>query len=246
MAEGKKLDNIPRGNTAPGVTRLIAEGLFSSLREKKKALVLDIPCGKGEFLNVLKSNLPDVETIGADINIPNGAFNYKFHQIDAVRPFKIDPKEKFDAITCISGVMEFDNTLSFFEQIRDLLDSDGEFFVTNDNLLSIRDRLLYFLFGRFRQYRHSIKSGTTTWKIIPLQNMLRILSDAQFRITRIIYVPPKFTEWLWLPLALPVYIAQYIYLKFLDKGIEKEKIREMFPFVSLLSRHYILICRPKP
>ena len=75
--------------------------------------------------------------------------------------------------------------------------------------------------------------------------MLRILSDAQFRVTRIIYVPPKLTEWLWLPLALPIYIAQYIYLKFSDKDIEKEKIREMFPFVSLLSRHYILICRPK-
>ena len=245
MAGKKDLDNIPRGNTIPGVSRLVVKRLFAFLREKHNARVLDIPCGKGEFLDSLKRMKPDAVTIGADIKIPNDSFSHKFHQIDASQPLAIDRSVKFDAISCISGVMEFDNTLLFFEQIGDLLSPEGEFLVTNDNLLTVRDRTLYFLFGRFRQYRHSTRSGTPTWKIIPLQNLIRILSEARFKVVRIIYVSPKLTEWLWLPLAIPIYLAQYAYVKFANVDVEEQMVREMFPFISLLSRHYVLVCRPK-
>jgi len=245
MDEVQKLKDIPRGNTAPGVARLVLERVTASSCGPANFRVLDIPCGKGEFLDTLKRVIPNAETTGADLNLPPN-FDHTFLPIDASRPFAADFHQNFTAITCISGVMEFDNTLSFFEQIREVLADDGEFVVTNDNLLSVRDRLLYLLFGRFRQYRHAVKSGTPTWKILPLQNLVRILADAGFDTCKITYVPPKSAEWLWLPLATLVYVTQFVYIQMESSDVDKLTLREMFPFRSLLSRHYILVCRPKP
>ncbi|HYJ90696.1 MAG TPA: hypothetical protein VEV84_05260 [Pyrinomonadaceae bacterium] len=213
-------------------------------RDLASSVIFDVPCGKGEFLDVIKKYFPKCRTMGADIVKP-AECAHEFYQFDAQETTGVNGIKDCEVVTCISGVMEFDNTLLFFEKIHGLLSRQGEFLVTNDNLLTVRDRLLYLFFGRFRQYRHSTQSGAPTWKIIPLQNMIRILSDAQFDVVRIIYVPPKFTEWLWLPLAFPIYLAQYAYVQIADIDVDGQTIREMLPFVSMLSRHYILVCCPK-
>ena len=141
--------------------------------------------------------------------------------------------------------MEFDNTLSFFERLKESLAENGLLVVTNDNLLSVRDRILYLLFGRFRQYRLFIQTNEPTWKILSLHNLLRILSEAGFSIAEIKYVPTKKSEWIWLPFALPIYTFQYLYLRFGEKEIPFAEKYKLYPFSSLLARHYIVVCRLK-
>ncbi|MEP6901271.1 MAG: methyltransferase domain-containing protein [Actinomycetota bacterium] len=240
-----KLDKIQRGNTSPGVNREIIKYLLSLNKDFAGDYFLDIPCGEGTFLQAVKDFFPNSKTVGGDVCSPPTAFSHHFLPIDAQRNFSIKTEKKFKIITSISGVMEFDNTLSFFEQIKENLTENGLLIVTNDNLLSVRDRILYLLFGRFRQYRLFIQNGKPTWKIITLQNLLRILAEAGFEMAEIKYVPAKKSEWIWLPFALPIYAFQYLYMRFGEKETSFAEKRELYPFSSLLSRHYVVVCSVK-
>lgn len=240
-----ELTKIPRGNTVGGTNREIIKYLLSSGKDFVGKYFFDIPCGSGDFLRAVKNFFPQSVTVGGDLHAPPTDFPHKFLKIDAQREFAPETQKKFDVITCISGVMEFDNTLSFFERLRENLNENGLLIVTNDNLLSVRDRFLYLLFGRYRQYRLFISNESPTWKTISLQNLIRLLYDSGFEIIEIKFVPPKLNEWIWLPLVLPLYITQMLYLLFAEKGISFSEKLKLYPFESLLARHYFIVCRGK-
>lgn len=239
-----RLKEIPRGNTCPGVNRTIIEHILKLPKIGDARFLLDVPCGNGEFLDAVRLFVPAVKTYGIDIAVPRPEFDHDFMQADLSRLSSLDLTTKFDLATCISGVMEFDNTLAFFEQIRELIGQGGEFIVTNDNLLSIRDRITYLLFGRFWQYRFSYAAGETTWKVLTVTNLVRILSDAGFKVEEIKYATPKWTEWLWLPLAVVIFAFQQLSIAIRGTSGGNRDGLDMLPFISLLSRHYILFCRP--
>ena len=138
--------------------------------------------------------------------------------------------------------MEFDNTLQFFVQCKDRLREGGLFLVTNDNVVAIRDRIAYFWLGKVRQYQLFATQGQPTWKVIPLHNMVRILQDAGFKIREIRYVSLRLKDWLMLPLALLVYPIQFLYMRFTRTKMPIAMRHEMYPFRSLLCRHYIIVC----
>ena len=232
------LRDIPRGNTCPGVNELILEHILRSSKNAAGLRLLDIPCGKGEFLDTVAKVAPNFKTYGVDISVPSGKTVHEIISADLSRPGMLDLSGQFDIVTCISGVMEFDNTLSFFEGIRDLLTHDGEFIVSNDNILSVPDRISYFLFGRFRQYRLRWEPGEPTWKVVTINNLHRILADAGFDVIEVRYVTPKAAEWLWFPIAAIIFAMQRL--------IERNKATlQMVPFISLFSRHYVLFCQPR-
>jgi len=241
----EKSDGILRGNTCPGVNRTIIEYLLSLKKDLAGEVFFDVPCGEGEFLQAVRSFFPNAKTLGADIKIPLLKFSHDFLQVNGQEKFSLELTEKAEVITCISGVMEFDNTVLFFEQLRKNLNEKGILIVTNDNLLSVRDRVLYLLFGRFRQYQLFIRNDQPTWKIIPLQNLLRILDESRFEIVEIKYVPVKTAELLWLPLAVLIFLFQTLYLRFAEKQIGYDEKTSRYPFASLLARHYIIVCRIK-
>lgn len=244
MADVRAIDQtIPRGNTAPGVNREIIRYLVSAEASNVGFKALDIPCGNGEFLDALKIFYPDVETTGSDIKTPPNGFKHRFVRFDACVNEAFPIAVQFDQITCISGVMEFDNTSLFLSNMRAALNDDGLLIVTNDNILTVRDRILYLLFGRFGQYPFSIAPGSPTWKILPIQNLIRILYDVGFGVEDVRYVPARPAEWLWTPLALILFITQRLYLL---QGPPKEIVKNVFSFRSLISRHYILICKKRP
>ena len=239
----RKLDQIPRGNTAPGVNRAIIEYLLLTRKRDAGETVLDVPCGNCDFLDSLKSILPNFATFGADIDPPENR-DHQILKADLTGQHRLGFDTKFSLITCISGLMEFDNTLSFLKQLRQYITDDGILIVTNDNLLSVKDRVLYFFSGRFRQYPMFVADDAPTWKILPLQNLLRILKDAGFEASEIRYVPAKWTEWLWLPVALPIYLFQSLAFALDKNSLPYKEKAARYPFASLLSRHYLVICGP--
>ena len=181
----EKLENISRGNTCKGVNREIIKYLLSLKNDFADEHFLDLPCGEGAFLKAVHEFFPQAKPVGGDLRPPSKFFSPEFLQIDARRGISLQTKRKFKVITCISGVMEFDNTLNFFESVKENLEENGSFIVTNDNLLTVRDRFLYLLFGRFRQFRFTIDKKQPTWKILTLQNLLRILHEAEFEVVEI-------------------------------------------------------------
>jgi hypothetical protein len=239
------LADIPRGNTCPGVNRAIIEYLLSKNSELAGRTVLDVPCGNGEFLDAVKLFFAECRAIGADIAIPAGKFEHEFHQFDAESGCGLDDVRDCSVVTCISGVMEFDNTLGFLRTINKVLSHDATVIVTNDNLQTVRDRIFYFLFGRFRQYKTTIATRGPTWKILHLTNLIRCLNDAGFHVTEIQYVIGKWTEWHWLPVATPIYLIQMLYFLTNERQQRISEKRKFFPFKSLLARHYLLICEKK-
>lgn len=245
MTVSEQLAKIPRGNTVPGVNRTIIEYLLMLDDNFEGAAVLDVPCGHGAFLNALKEFFPAAETFGADIIPLCDSSQHRFFKVDARQRFEIETDKKFKLITSISGVTEFDNTQQFVEQLNYYLDTDGVLIISNDNIFSVRNRLLFLLFGRFRQTHLFMENDEPTWKIIPLQNLTRIVYEAGFDMSEVKYVPAKATEWLWLPIAALVYIFQFFYLRFGESGPPFWRKTALYPFVSLIARHYVLICRTR-
>src|SRR5258708_37614620 len=111
---------IPRGNTAPGVNREIIKYLQTAEATGGGFTELDIPCGNGEFLDTLMGFIPDARVTGSDIKTPPGDFKHQFVQFDASGNLEFPTSEQFDLITCISGVMEFDNTSSFLSKLQEV------------------------------------------------------------------------------------------------------------------------------
>ena len=238
--ELKGLD-IPRGDTCPGVNRAIIELLISLERDFAGESFLDVPCGRGEFLDTIRRVFPDARTIGAD-KVRHQSFAHEFFQFDAESGKGLDDIKDCSVVTCISGVMEFDNTLAFFRSLERLSGDNALIIVTNDNLLTVRDRLLYALFGRFGQYRSIPGRRGPTWKMIHLSNLERLLNDAGFRVKEVRYVIANWTTWLWLPLAVPLYLIQLLYFLAAERDIPFHATLRFFPFVSTLARHYLFVC----
>jgi SAM-dependent methyltransferase len=237
------LDAIPRGNTCHGVNRAIVEHLLGGERDLSRAAMLDVPCGDGALVMTLKRFFPKAEVEGADLTVPGGGERAWFHAVDASRAFQL-PGRRRDVICCVSGVMEFDNTRQFFESCRRHLADDGVFIVTNDNVVAVRDRLAYLALGKTRRFERFPAPGRPTWKSIPLQNLLRILHDAGFAVRSIRYAGAKPKDWLMLPLALLLWPGQWLHATLAKSDLPRSARREMFPFRSLICRHYLVFCEP--
>lgn len=204
--------------------------------------MLDIPCGKGDLISSLRLFFPKAEVYGCDLEKPPVLTHTDFAFVDANRSFTVFNDRKFDYVFSVSGVMEFDNTLQFFESCYNQLQDGGQFVVTNDNVVAMRDRISYFWLGKTRQFQLFVNQNQVTWKVIPIHNMLRIIQDAGFKIRKLEYVSIKYRDWLLLPLALLVYPFQLLYINFTRNAMPLAQKRRMYPFRSLLCRHYIIVC----
>jgi hypothetical protein len=230
-----ELAEVPRGDTCPGVNRVIAELLSHRFARDASFRLLDIPCGSGVWLGWVQRAFPNATTMGCDIVPPGAAYPDHFIQMDLSQADASTlGEDAFDVVTCVSGVMEFANTGAFLDAVRSVIKDEGVLYLTNDNLLTVKDRLLYLLGGRFGQYRFEYGGDLPTWKITPLQNLLRTVGDAGFRVDSLIYAPSSLADRLWAPMALPLFAVQS-----LTAG--KDQYR---PYRSMTSRHYLLVCRP--
>ena len=242
MTQDSRLASIPKGNTCGGVHTAVIEHLLASGRDMSGATMLDVSCGQGELISTLGKFFPGSDVRGCDLTKPKNLSAENFSPVDANRIFRVFPGMKFDFVFSVSGVMEFDNTLQFFETVHHHLKDRGQFIVTNDNILAMRDRIAYFWLGKVRQYQLFLSQGDPTWKVIPIHNMVRILQDAGFRIREVKYVSVKPKDWMLLPLALLVYPIQRLYTRFCRSSMRLFERSALYPFRSLIYRHYLIIC----
>lgn len=242
MSLQPSLDQIPKGNTCHGVNRAVIEHLLSVDREWVGKRLLDMPCGHGTLLRVLRQFFPHAVVKGADLQ-PGGEFpTDEVAAVDASRPFKIFQEGKFNVITSVSGIMEFHNTRQFFEMCREHLAEGGHLVVTNDNVATVRDRFAYLFFGRTRLFRLLVSPELATWKPIPMQSLGRMLHDAGFTIRSIRYVSARSKDWLLLPVALALWPFQWAQLQAEKASLPQELRRMMFPFGMMIYRHCVLVC----
>ncbi len=236
------LTEIPRGNTARGVLKAILGYLVNTGLTWHGKNILDIPCGQGHLIATLRQFFPGARVLGCDVQAPQTISPTDFALVDASRSFHVFPPTKFDLVLSVSGVMEFDNTLQFFEQCKNHLNVGGMFLVSNDNLMSVRDRLSFFWLGKFSQYHIFTQQRQPTWKVITIYNMIRILQDAGFTIKEVRYCSVRGKDYLMLPLALLIYPVQWVYVQFAKHAMPLALRHAMYPFSCLLYRHYFIVC----
>lgn len=240
---------VPKGSTCPGVHALVLQLLTQNVPTEGAKSLLDIPCGKAEFLSVLHQLFPGWTLHGADLFTAPKSEGYSFHQVDAAKGFSISSHPAFDYVTCISGVMEFDNTLNFFKDCNRHLHDRGILFISNDNHGSVYDRLSYLFLGAFRRpYRIFVAPGQTTWRVITINNLCRILLDSGFEVVDVHYVSTSFKDmFLGILFGPLLYTIQRVY-RFLDKATRRSAVsqhlqRKLYPFKSYFCRHYVLVCK---
>lgn len=243
MSQSFRPELIERGNTQKGVSLTVAQLLHEWRMKNPGRLksLFDIPCGQGEFLRSLQRVFPDLQLRGLDLMAePHDEIKDLFIRGDAREPFGAVGGQKFDAITCISGVMCFDHVSGFFSSCRSHLNPGGHLIVTNDNVLTMRDRLSFLFLGHLKRFKllYSIREGN--WNVVLIQGLWKQFRANGFRIERVTYTSFYPEDLLFLPLALVIYPIWWLNIMLRKSEMSRRERHQLFPFRSLMCRHYVV------
>lgn len=231
---------VPRGNTQKGVNEAVVRALLTHVDLSGSKVLLDIPCGEGELTKYLQSRFTWLKVIGVDISDQQG-LSFEFHKMDAHAYIKNVRAESFDIINCVSGVMCFDQLKDMFFCFNRVLKPNGLIIVTNDNIMTIRDRLNFLFFGRFKRFKLVYPVDEGIWNIVPPQAVAMHLRRNGFKDIRFEYTSVYIEDWFLIPIALIFYPIFFSYLVCIRSEMTVRERINLFPFKSLLGRHYIVV-----
>jgi 2-polyprenyl-3-methyl-5-hydroxy-6-metoxy-1,4-benzoquinol methylase len=242
-APGPNYVDVPRGNTQKHVNRDVLRYVLERSGLSASARVLDVPCGAGEFLGLLRRYWPGSELTGGDLRPDAPAVpGVAYQPVDLSKPFDLRAgNAEFDLITCISGVMSFGNTQAFVANCARPLRPGGQFVVTNDNVGTVRDRFSYLFTGRVRRFKLLFETTESISQLVQLQELHRLLEAHGLQVREVFYTSLYPEDFLFLPLGLLLYPMQWLYLRRLKHPLPQTRRRQMFGFRSLLYRHYVLV-----
>lgn len=236
--------DVPRGSTQKNVNQIVYEVIRKKAELSGKAMdFLDVPCGHGVFADFIKKQFPNFNVTGIDLFEKPDNPKFNFHQTKAQYFLTENKSNKYDIITCISGIMCFDGAGDFFNTIWPALNENGVFVVTNDNVLTVRDRIHYLLFGHLKRFRLLYATNEGNWNVIMPQGVGMLLERAGFTNIQYKYTSVYFEDLILLPIALviyPIFLAYLLLFKSKKTAVERMKI---FPFISLIARHYVVVAQ---
>lgn len=228
----------PKGNTQPGVLQKIYD--FLQDRQINPKTILDIPCGKGEFLAFLKQAYPMAKMIGVDLfEKPLAAIEKDFIKSD-MRVWDFAKNQKFDLIFSVSGIMQCDDLFGFFEKAEQHLNSGGHLIVTNDNVLTIRDRISFFCFGEVKRFRKYFSTDEGNWNLVLIPALIKHFEMKKFQEVEIQYCSLK-TEDLAFAVFIPFFWTMDMLHLLLAKSDWPIKKRfSVYTWKHYLFRHYFI------
>lgn len=239
----------PRGNTQKDVNQVIWNELSNSQKysEQQSLTVLDNPCGQGEWLKFLKSQRPNWNAVGIDLFGPDKIS-------DTIPCYRLDSSQNWseksqlatksvDIATFISGAMAFDNLSNYFKQTHSLLKNGATLIVTNDNTWTLRDRISFLFNGRTRRFKLNYNSNEGNWHNINIATLTHIMEKSGFQIEKVTYTSFYPEDYLFLPLAVLLWPWQWFYRNFEKSNKPKMQRQVLYPFSSLIGRHYVVFAR---
>jgi SAM-dependent methyltransferase len=246
-AQVTQLAQVPRGNTQKHVNRDVLAYLLAheAPRLMQPALRwLDAPCGAGEFLAQVRLFFPQAALSGTDVRaetpaVPGAPVQYARADLSRGVPFA--EATPFDVVTSISGIMCFANTAQFVEGCAQRLRAGGLLLVSNDNCLTVRDRLSYLHLGRVRRFKLLFEPDEGNFQLVQHQELKRLFDVNSIALTRVVYTSFYTEDLLYLPLALLLWPWQWWQLRRTRSSTGHALRRQLFGFKSLLYRHYFFV-----
>ncbi|RZK47087.1 MAG: methyltransferase domain-containing protein, partial [Hymenobacter sp.] len=215
-----RLSQVPRGNTQKHVNRDVLAYLLvhEAARLGRPGLRwLDAPCGAGEFLTQVRQFFPLADLSGTDVRpaapvLPAGP-PVHYQPADLSRAVPFAGSAPFEVLTSISGIMCFANTASFIGQCAERLAPGGLLLVSNDNCLTVRDRLSYLFSGRVRRFRLLFEPDEGNFQLVQHQELKRLFDVSGVQLKRVEYTAFYTEDLLYLPLALLLWPWQWWQLR---------------------------------
>ena len=222
--------------------------LSMNSRINKESRILDIPCGNGVSLKVLKNMGFDV--IGADL-FPELNRNKDIPVIKADLgnnlPFE---KEEFDMVLCQEGIEHTGNQNDVFMEISRILKTNGLLILTTPNYSNIKSKLSYLLteseaFGRIMPTNEidSIWLSTQQTDKVYFGHVfltgftrLRLFAKlAGFEILKIHETRINYTSLIFFPFIYPLilFFSLKTYLRFIRKTNNKKIGRELLKYMIM-------------
>lgn len=158
---------------------------IQQLTKETKPKILDIGCGWGDFLTVLKKKeIPylGIDTSAASIEICRKQnLNCQLTDIDKLLKYN---KEKFSAVTCFQVIEHLKNPIPFLTAVKKLLKKNGVILLTTPN----NDSPV-----RFRQkHRWSVYNTDSHLVFYNQRNLTDVLKSAGFKKIKTTIDEPRF------------------------------------------------------
>jgi len=146
--ECKQLESV---TARPDAAALVHEKVLSLLVTEKPGLVLDIPAGEGTF--AAKARELGYEVRCGDIDVSR--FKVQGIKCDRVDLNKLWPYtgSMFDYVVSIEAIEHLENPWHVVREANRVLRLGGKLLITTPNILTIKSRLSYLLYG-FPNYFH--------------------------------------------------------------------------------------------
>lgn len=238
---------IEKGNTHKGVNKAIIKFLANEVLngfELKK--LFDCPCGQGEFLKSLKFVFPKLEFEGQDLYAePLKEIEPYFFKGNASYDLKEIASDLYCVSTSISGIPVFDEVSQHFSQLARITKPGGFVICTNDNIMTVRDRLHFLFFGHVKRFKLFNRKNEGIWNQVCTQTIWMHLEKHDLKVKKIIYVNTQLEDLCLLPIAMIMYPINFIYMLFCRSHLSLKQKYMLFPFSMLLSRHYVFVAEKK-
>lgn len=234
----------PRANTQKNVNQTVYRIVREYSEQKKLAdknlQLLDLPCGEAEFSLFLKDEFNNWQFTGVDFftNVQNPQLS--FHKSKAHDFFNSSAAEKYDIVLCISGIMCFDGLEKLVHSFYTHMPENALLIMTNDNVLTIRDRLHFLFFGRFKRFSLLNKTFEGNWNLVLPQGLHMVLRRENFKDINYRYCSVYPEDFILLPLALLIYPLFFLYLITRKSELSLRQKLNLFPAQSMYCRHYVV------
>lgn len=193
-----QVNEIRYENAARNTHNVVADWLFAQPEIKS---VLDVPCGKGAFVDRCIDRGLTVSAADCDDLCESQGVDFRFANMNDPLPFETN---SFDAVVCIDGIEHIERPFDFIEQCGRVIRKDGAVVVSTPNISSLRSRWRWLLTG----FHNKCKTPLDEINPNPLHhvNMLSfsklryMLHRAGFEIETIATNRCKAMNWLYAPL----------------------------------------------
>jgi hypothetical protein len=235
-------DEVPRGNTQKGVNFEVFRAISQFVGKFNGRILnlLDIPSGQGEFSQFLKKSFRNLNITCVDQFADIQSTQITFVKQDAHAFLSSSQPLQYDIVQCISGIMCFDGTSQLVDKLATRMAPGSLLIITNDNVLTVRDRLNFLFFGHFKRFALLYKTNEANWNVILPQGLWMLLQRNQYRDISVRYCALYAEDFLFLPVALIIYplFALNLFLK--TSTLTMKERFNLFPFSSLFCRHYVV------